>query len=73
MAPESGIEPVPAKPHPIAALVRRIANLQSRAGRTQCPGYLVVARQEVPAQIVWGYSSCGDDGVISGWEGRPMT
>lgn len=40
-----------------------------RPARRACPGHLVVARQDVPAEISWNCSSCGDAGVITGWRG----
>jgi hypothetical protein len=40
-----------------------------RPGRRPCPGHLVMVRMEVPAEIHWRCSSCGDDGVITGWQG----
>jgi len=39
-----------------------------RPGHRRCPGHLVVARQEVPSEIIWRCSSCKDGGVITGWE-----
>ncbi len=40
-----------------------------RPGRRPCPGRIAVFRSDVPAQIEWRCTSCGDEGVISGWEG----
>jgi hypothetical protein len=40
-----------------------------RPGRRLCPGHLAVHRMEVPARIDWRCDSCGDDGMISNWEG----
>ena len=40
-----------------------------RPGRRPCPGHIVVFRPDLPARIEWRCDSCGDDGVISGWEG----
>jgi hypothetical protein len=45
---------------------------QRRPGRRPCPGHLAVVRSDVPASIRWQCSACGDDGVISGWEGSPF-
>jgi hypothetical protein len=39
-----------------------------RPGRRPCPGRMVVARSETPASIEWRCDTCGDEGVISGWE-----
>lgn len=41
---------------------------QRRPDRRPCPGTLLVRRTEVPPTIVWVCPSCGDEGVISGWE-----
>jgi len=40
-----------------------------RPGRRSCPGHVVVFRPDLPARIEWRCDSCGDEGVISGWEG----
>lgn len=40
-----------------------------RPGRRPCPGRIAVLRLDLPARIEWRCTSCGDDGVISGWEG----
>ena len=40
-----------------------------RPGRRSCPGHIVVFRPDLPARIEWRCDSCGDKGVISGWEG----
>lgn len=42
-----------------------------RPGRRPCPGHLAVVRTEVPPSIGWRCTSCGDEGVISGWERSP--
>ncbi len=42
-----------------------------RPGRRPCLGHLAVLRTDVPPSIAWGCTSCGDEGVISGWEGSP--
>jgi hypothetical protein len=42
-----------------------------RPGHRPCPGHIAVSRPDVPARIEWGCTSCGDEGVISGWEGSP--
>ena len=39
-----------------------------RPSRQRCGGHLVVRRSDVPAEIWWACSDCGDDGVIRGWE-----
>ncbi len=40
-----------------------------RPGRKRCRGRMVVFRADLPAPIEWRCDSCGDEGVISGWEG----
>lgn len=39
-----------------------------RPGNRPCPGHIAVFRADLPAPIDWRCTSCGDDGVISGWE-----
>lgn len=43
-----------------------------RPGRAPCPGHIEVFRTDVPASIDWRCTSCGDDGVISGWTDSPF-
>jgi hypothetical protein len=43
-----------------------------RPGRTACPGHLAVFRADVPPTIDWRCTSCGDEGVIRGWERSPF-
>lgn len=38
-----------------------------RPGRKPCSGHIVVERFEVPPEIEWSCSSCGDRGVIRNW------
>lgn len=40
-----------------------------RPGRRPCPGRIIVFRPDPPARIEWRCTCCGDEGVISGWEG----
>ena len=42
-----------------------------RPGRRPCSGHMAVLRIDVPPSIAWRCSSCGDEGVISGWEQSP--
>lgn len=42
-----------------------------RPGRRPCPGHMAVLRTDVPPSIAWWCTSCGDEGVISGWERTP--
>ena len=43
-----------------------------RPGRRACPGHIAVLRSDVPPSIEWRCTSCGDEGVISGWEHSPF-
>ncbi len=43
-----------------------------RPDRRPCRGHLRVLRTDVPPSIEWRCTSCGDDGVISGWERSPF-
>lgn len=40
-----------------------------RPGNRPCAGHIVVFRPDLPAIIDWKCSACGDEGVISGWDG----
>lgn len=40
-----------------------------RPGRRPCRGRMMVFRADLPAPIEWRCDACGDEGVISGWEG----
>jgi hypothetical protein len=42
-----------------------------RPGHRPCAGHLAVLRTDVPPSIAWHCTSCGDEGVISGWEQSP--
>ena len=43
-----------------------------RPGRQPCPGHIALSRTDIPPSIEWRCTSCGDDGVISGWERSPF-
>ena len=43
-----------------------------RPGRRPCPGHIEVARTDVPPSLQWRCTSCGDEGVISGWAQSPF-
>jgi len=45
---------------------------QRRPGNRRCRGRILVFRADLPAPIEWRCSSCGDEGVISGWEDSPF-
>lgn len=40
-----------------------------RPERRPCTGRIAVFRPDLPARVEWRCTSCGDEGVISGWEG----
>src|SRR6185312_2983045 len=41
-------------------------------GRRPCPGRLALLRDSVEGPIQWQCTSCGDDGVVSGWHDSPF-
>lgn len=43
-----------------------------RPGRRPCPGRLALLRDSVEGPIQWRCTSCGDDGVVSGWQDSPF-
>jgi hypothetical protein len=45
---------------------------QRRPGRRACPGHIAVFRADLPAAVEWRCTSCGDEGVIRGWEDSPF-
>jgi hypothetical protein len=42
-----------------------------RPDRTPCEGFILVRRQELPAEIQWGCPTCHDRGIIRNWRGTP--
>ena len=42
-----------------------------RPGRRRCPATLELHRTDLPATIEWNCPSCGDNGIIRGWEHSP--
>jgi hypothetical protein len=42
-----------------------------RPGNRRCAGRMIVRRDDRPGPIAWECSSCGDAGLISGWEDSP--
>lgn len=74
-------------PAPLTRYLGRIAAAatSTHAGRTiesaircrrrpdhqPCAGFLLVRRQELPAEIQWGCPSCQDRGIIRNWRGTP--
>lgn len=45
---------------------------QRRPGHRACAGHMAIFRTDVPPSIQWSCTACGDEGVISGWEGSPF-
>ncbi len=43
-----------------------------RPGNAACTGRITVLRPEPAAPIHWRCNACGDEGVISNWEGSPF-
>jgi hypothetical protein len=54
-----------------AAWVSALA-CRRRPGNRPCPGHIAVFRADLPAPIEWRCTSCGDEGLISGWEDSPF-
>ncbi|MBN1288390.1 MAG: hypothetical protein JXA49_01985 [Actinobacteria bacterium] len=48
-------------------VVHTALRCRRRPGRKPCPGRIVVERLEVPPEIEWSCSSCGDRGVLRNW------
>lgn len=42
-----------------------------RPANRPCPGHIAVFRADLRAPIEWRCTACGDEGVISGWDGSP--
>lgn len=42
-----------------------------RPQRRRCPGYVMVFRRS-DGSIAWSCDSCGDEGVITGWQATPF-
>lgn len=40
-----------------------------RPGRVACVGHIELRRTDRPSSISWRCTTCGDDGVVAGWEG----
>lgn len=45
------------------------APCRRRPGNKACPGRIIVRRTQVPAEIAWRCPKCGDNGVVSGFDG----
>lgn len=59
-----------ASARPIGTGARTAVACQRRPGRRPCDGFVMVFRCTTGA-IAWSCGVCGDEGVISGWEGSP--
>ena len=53
--------------HPI--FVRKVVIISGVAQRRACPGKLDISFDPNTDQIHWLCPECGDEGVVSGWEG----
>lgn len=49
---------------------RSVVGCTLRHGHRRCEGFIIVFRH-LDGEIAWGCDSCGDEGVIRGWEGLP--
>lgn len=61
--PEEAPGPAVRMAEHLTAVVRAATGTQAVSGR------MVVFRADLPAPIEWRCDACGDEGVISGWEG----
>ena len=59
-----------ASARPIGTGARSAVGCIRRPGRRPCEGFIMVFRR-TNGEIAWSCDACGDDGVISGWEGSP--
>ena len=59
-----------ASAHRVGSGVTTALRCTKRLGRRPCDGYVMVFRR-INAEIAWSCDVCGDDGVITGWEGSP--
>lgn len=48
----------------------RLLAVRGAPGHHRCKGFVMVFRH-LDGEIAWGCDSCGDEGVIRGWEGSP--
>lgn len=59
-----------ASARPIGSGARSAVACRRRPGRRPCDGLVMVFRRTT-GEIAWSCDVCGDEGVISGWEGSP--
>lgn len=57
---------------PSGEATRSSVRCTRRPGRRRCVGVIELVRLDVPPSIEWWCPVCGDDGVVSGWEGSPF-
>lgn len=59
-----------ASARPIGSGGRSAVGCMRRPGRRPCEGFMMVFRR-MNGEVAWSCDSCGDEGVIHGWEGSP--
>jgi hypothetical protein len=59
-----------ASARPAGSGARSAIGCTRRPGRRPCEGFIMVLRR-TNGEIAWSCDACGDEGVISGWEGSP--
>ncbi len=55
---------------PVGTSATSAVGCTRRPGRRPCDGFIMVFRHG-NGQIAWACDACGDEGVITGWEGSP--
>lgn len=55
---------------PVGTSATSAVGCTRRPGRRPCDGFVTVFRH-ANGEIAWGCDVCGDEGVITGWEGSP--
>jgi hypothetical protein len=58
--------------HAAGPVVASAVACRRRPARMACTGRILVQRAEVPPEIRWTCPVCGDNGLITGWEGTPF-
>ena len=59
-----------ASAHRVGSGVTTAVGCTKRPGRRPCEGFVMVFRHP-NGEIAWGCDVCGDEGVITGWQGSP--
>src|SRR3954454_7999752 len=59
-----------ASARPAGTAARSAIGCTGRPGRRPCDGFIMVFRR-TNGEIAWSCEACGDEGVITGWEGSP--